>query len=117
MLFFFWLSYALVMIRTALILTGLMFALTLPAPASTGECQEGGEGLRCRAEQGDPEAQYNLAMDIITGAVPGETHLAGLVWLEKAAKQGHSDAAYVLRRMTLSTEPGESCSSDRGKSI
>ncbi len=82
----------------------------LPVQGAVGECAEGKAGLRCRAEQGVAQAQYELGMKYLNGEFPEESHLKGLQWLNQAAKQGHREASYVLDRMALSSEPGQGCS-------
>ena len=47
--------------------------------------------LRCKAQQGDAEAQYELAF--LLGA---ESPKEALYWIKKAADQGHKQANFIL---------------------
>ncbi|MBR0222370.1 MAG: ankyrin repeat domain-containing protein [Synergistaceae bacterium] len=50
------------------------------------------------AEQGDAEAQYNLGMMYANGNGVAEDQWEAVVWLRKAAKQGHKAARNELAR-------------------
>ena len=50
------------------------------------------------AEQGDAEAQYNLGMMYANGNGVAEDQWEAVVWLRKAAKQGHKAARNELAK-------------------
>lgn len=51
------------------------------------------------AEQGDPEAEYQLGMSYCCGYGPGHTDTIAYKWLCRAALQGHEQAQLQLGRM------------------
>jgi hypothetical protein len=57
--------------------------------------------LQRRAEQGDSDAQFALAMRLLQGAGTPKDADQGLQWLKDAAKQGHSGAAWELEGSPL----------------
>ena len=52
-----------------------------------------------KAEQGDADAQYNLAYMYDTGDGVPQDHKKAVYWCTKAAEQGHTDAQYNLAYM------------------
>lgn len=51
------------------------------------------------AQDGDPEEAYKLGMMYLAGAgVEKDTH-EGLIWIEKAAQQGHLEAIVLLEKL------------------
>ena len=53
---------------------------------------------RKAAEQGNPEAQYNLAYCYIDGTGTEKNFTEGIKWLRRAAEQGHYYSQYFLGR-------------------
>jgi hypothetical protein len=70
------------------------------------------EQLFDAAEQGDAQTQYSLSLMYIQGqGVPLDLNMA-MKWLDKAAKQGHEEAQYLLNKLITSLkyngqEPGD----------
>lgn len=52
--------------------------------------------LRLAAEQGDPDAQFNLANKYYSGSGKVHDYAEALKWYHRAAEQGYSDAQYNL---------------------
>ncbi len=87
----------------------LLLALTVQSPAFQGECPAGPGNVRCQAENGDPAAQFELGMALLLGEEMTGDKMQALKWLSRAAKQGHGEAALMLDRLALATEPGQGC--------
>ncbi len=88
----------------------LLLVFAAQAPAFKGECAGGPGGVRCMAEQGDAEAQFELGMLLLLGDEVAEDKMQALKWLSRSAKQGHPEAETMLDRLALATEPGQGCS-------
>lgn len=58
-------------------------------------------GLNRLAEQGDPQAQSNLAMAFLSGQGMAKDLALARRWAEKSALQGHPDGQYTLGSMYL----------------
>lgn len=58
-------------------------------------------GLNRLAEQGDPQAQSNLAMAYLSGQGMAKDLALARRWAEKSALQGHPDGQYTLGSMYL----------------
>lgn len=52
--------------------------------------------LREAADQGEPRAQYDLAMRFVEGILVGQSPEQAANWFRKAAQQGHVEAQYRL---------------------
>ncbi len=67
------------------------------------------DDLIARAEKGDPQAQYDLAMAYMEGKYLLKVDSSkGWDWVAKAAKQGHKDASEMVRRdLTAKAEKGD----------
>ena len=63
------------------------------------------DGLRVRAEQGDPEAQFNVGMMYATGRGVWQNDSAAAYWFRQAAEQGMPEAM---------TKLGVMCGTGRG---
>ena len=63
------------------------------APQKTGD---GPSKLRARAEQGDPEAQFNLGRIYYHGQGVPENYDEAARWMRRAADQGYANAQYAL---------------------
>lgn len=72
-------------------------------------CPEGARGVRCQAEQGQANFQFEWGMMLLDGDGVERDHMGALMWLSRAAKQGHGTAGYILARLSLSSEPGGVC--------
>jgi TPR repeat protein len=107
--------------RLAVLMTILLLLAMAPAYAlkddgfkgqgfkSDAACPEGVQGLRCHAEQGQANSQYEWGMMLLDGDGVERDHMQALKWLSRAAKQGHGTAGYILARLSLSSEPGGVC--------
>ena len=56
------------------------------------------------AKQGDPNAQYSIASDYVSGSVVRRDANEAIKWYRKAAEQGHANAQYNLGVMYLEGE-------------
>ncbi len=65
--------------------------------------------LTAKAEKGDPQAQYDLAISYMEGKYLLKVDSSkGWDWVAKAAKQGHKDASEMVRRdLTAKAEKGD----------
>ncbi len=95
----------------ALLLLGLLGLILggIPAQAALGDCPKGGDPVRCDAESGDAEAQYELGFKLLNGEGIPEDRMEALRWFSKASDQGHSSATKILMQLSLSSEPGAGC--------
>ena len=85
--------------RLTRILTTLslsVLAVTLIAPWVFGQDPDPITELRRQAEQGDPEAQYNLGDMYINGEGVPEDQAEAAHWFRLAAEQGHAEAQFDL---------------------
>ncbi len=57
------------------------------------------DALRLKAEQGDMEAQYQLAICYQTGSGIEEDREAAHIWFTRAATQGHVEAEFILNSL------------------
>ena len=55
--------------------------------------------LRARAEEGDADAQYQLALQFKVGVALPRDDTEAAAWLLRAAEQGHLDAQFMLGTM------------------
>lgn len=70
---------------------------TLRVEAQFGQFDPAGDSLRAEAEAGDPEAQFQLGLRLVTGQAEDKASKAqGATWIQKAAKQEHLKAMHVL---------------------
>ena len=53
------------------------------------------------AEQGDVDAQYELALAYLQGKGVNQSDAQAFEWLQKAAEQGHAEAQYDFAQMYL----------------
>ncbi len=70
-----------------------------PAQANAGMTQDevkAFEGYKQKAEKGDAEAQYNLAVSYYDGTGSERDYVLAAAWYRKAAEQGHAMAQCVL---------------------
>ena len=58
------------------------------------------EALRTRANAGDTDGQYMLAMRYFAGHEAPQDAVEAVAWHRKAAEQGHADAQYFLGVMS-----------------
>src|SRR5689334_16257367 len=61
--------------------------LSTPGANAPADAAHVGESVRAAADKGDAQAQYALANGLVSHADPDWP--AALLWLEKAAQQGH----------------------------
>ena len=78
-------------IRTTLAVSVL--ALTLIAPWALGQDPDAITEIRRQAEQGDPEAQYQLGLRHTIGLGVPQDAAESIRWYRLAAEQGLADAA------------------------
>lgn len=57
------------------------------------------ESLRLKAEEGDMEAQFELAICYQTGSGIEEDREAAHIWFTRAAAQGHVEAEFILNSL------------------
>jgi len=57
------------------------------------------EALKQNAEDGDMEAQYQLAICYQTGSGIEEDQESARVWFTRAAGQGHAEAGFILNTL------------------
>ena len=72
----------------------LLFAS--PVRAEDKPCPPGDGTTRCRAEQGDSIAQFEIGMEAFVLAKNTGDYQEALVWLTRAAKAGHNHAQATL---------------------
>ena len=78
-------------------LTVSVLALTLIAPWALGQDPDRIAEIRSRAEQGDPEAQFNLGDMYREGRGVLKDDAEAARWFRLAAEQGHAQAQNKLR--------------------
>ena len=85
----------------AILLLGLFLCpAALRADTETDPPMEDIEALKAKADQGDAEAQYDLARCYDNGAGVPEDEAEAVNWYRKAAAQGHEEAAEALKRLS-----------------
>ena len=78
------------------------FSLQSPAVAPSaaenprGEVKNEGLDLRARAEGGDDQAQYELAMQLLNGDGAATNGAEGFKWCRRSAERGNERAQYAL---------------------
>lgn len=88
-------------LRLFLILLAVALPLTSGAqngPPGSGEGFRFGleDGLRSQAQDGDPDAQFQLGIRLVIGEGVRKNPAEGLKWLTKAADGGHTKAMHAL---------------------
>jgi uncharacterized protein len=63
---------------------------------AVGNPQDGTDALRAKAERGDPEAEYKLALAYDAGVGAPQDLEQAAAWYQRAAEQGHAAAQYSL---------------------
>ena len=89
--------------------------LIITAPAalaskSDSACGDTQQGIRCSAEKGIAEAQYDLGLQLLNGEGMTRDKMQALQWLSRASDQGHPQATVLLDRLALGTSPHQGCS-------
>ena len=69
---------------------------TMPAKACPRITEEAVAWCRKSAEQGDPQAEFNMGLMYYKGEGVLQNYETATVWFKKAAQQGHSQAQETL---------------------
>src|SRR5829696_2562401 len=92
------------------LIAGIVMALVIALPAradfragadaaAKGDFATAMNEWKTAAAVGDVEAQYNLGALLLSGKAGATDIPGGIRWIEKAASQGHAEAAYSLGMM------------------
>ena len=82
--------------KHAIIALAVTLLFAIPVRAEQKPCPPGDEFTRCRAEQGESIAQFEIGMAAFKLAKGTGDYKEALVWLTRAAKAGHHHAEAAL---------------------